>query len=357
MRPRRLLPSDLAASSPDDLAEAVLLAPVRLPAWHLRKGTRLDLTAADRLIAAARSGTLTQAVHLTRLDPGDLHEDDAAARLADAVAGAGTQREPPRQSRVDLTARWAGVVHIRVAELTRLNTLDPLEVFTIYHGQAVGVGATVASVKVAPQVVPESVVRAAEAIAREASPLVDVRAYVPMVAGAIAVEALSDDALERFETGARNKVEALGSTFGGTIVVSEADPDAAERGARQALVALVRTRGLRVVLVGGVSAGDPLSPFFAALETLGGRVLRRGVPAHPGSMIWLAELDGSRLLGLPRCGMFTMATAADLVLPRLLTGEALTGADLADLAHGGVLGREMRFRFPGYARDLQAPEG
>jgi hypothetical protein len=41
-----------------------------------------------------------------------------------------------------------------------------------------------------------------------------------------------------------------------------------------------------------------------------------------------------------------MATAADLVLPRLPTGEALTAADLTDLAHGGVLGGEMRFLVP-----------
>ncbi len=81
------------------------------------------------------------------------------------------------------------------------------------------------------------------------------------------------------------------------------------------------------------------------------------MPAHPGSMIWLAELDDSRLLGLPQCGMFTLATAADLVLPRLLTGERLTAAELADMGHGGVLGPEMRFRFPDYARDLGAPEG
>jgi molybdopterin biosynthesis enzyme len=187
--------------------------------------------------------------------------------------------------------------------------------------------------------------------------MVDVRPYVAMAVGAIAEEALSAGALERFEAGARRKVEALGSSFAGTVVVGDADPAMAEQGARAALVRSVRERGLRVVLVGGVSAGDPLSPFFAALESLGGRVLRRGVPAHPGSMIWLAELDGARLLGLPQCGMFTMATAADLILPRLLTGEALTAADLADLAHGGVLGRQMRFRFPAYARDLQAPEG
>ena len=85
-------------------------------------------------------------------------------------------------------------------------------------------------------------------------------------------------------------------------------------------------------------------------------MLRHGVPAHPGSMIWLAELGHTRLLGLPQCGMFAKATAADLILPRLLTGERMTAESLAELAHGGVLGREMRFRFPPYARDLDAPE-
>jgi hypothetical protein len=353
---RRLTPSDLAALSSDELAGAVLLAPVRLPGGLLRKGTRLDGGAIERLFAAARTGELAP-VRLAWLQPGDLHEDEAAARLSAAVAGEGIRVEAPRQSRLDLTARWDGVVHVRVADLTRLNTLDALEVFTLYHGQAVSAGETVASVKVAPHVVAEELVKAGEAMARGSSPLVDVRPYTPLEVGAIAVEALAADALARFETGARRKVEALGSRFVGTAVVGDADSDAAERGVRDALIRSVRDRGLRVLLVGGVSAGDPVSPFFAALENLGGRVLRRGVPAHPGSMIWLAELDGSRLLGVPQCGMFTMATAADLVLPRLLTGEALKAADLADLAHGGVLGRDMRFRFPAYARDLQAPEG
>ena len=357
MQARRLSPSDVAAAASDELAGAVLLAPVRLPDGQLRKGTYLDPEALSRLLTAARAGTLSDAVRLARLEPGDLHEDVAAKRLADAVAGPGLRQETPRQSRLDLSARWAGVFHVRVAELTRLNTLDSIEIFTLYHGQAVDGGETVASVKVAPHVVPESLVRAAEAVAGEATPVVDVRPYVPMDVGAIAEEALSAEALERFEAGARRKIEALGSRFVGTLVVGDSDPDLAERGVRAALVASVRERGLRVVLVGGVSAGDPLSPFFRALDGLGGSVLRRGVPAHPGSMIWLARLDGSRILGLPQCGMFTLATAADLVLPRLLTGEALTAVDLADLAHGGVLSAEMRFRFPAYARDLRAPEG
>jgi hypothetical protein len=227
----------------------------------------------------------------------------------------------------------------------------------LYHGQAVSAGQVVGSVKVAPHLVPEAPVIQGEQIARETGPLIEVRPYQPMEVWAIAEEALDQAGLARFEAGARAKVQALGSRFVGTLVVAEVEPAAAERAIRAALTDLVRIRGIRLVLVGGVSAGDPLSPFYAALEDLGGRVLRRGVPAHPGSMIWLAELDRSRLLGVPQCGMFTMATAADLILPRLLTGEALTGEALAELAHGGVLGKEMRFRFPGYARELQAPEG
>jgi hypothetical protein len=356
MLARRLAPSELTALTPDDLAGAVLLAPSRLPEGQLRKGTRVDLDQAGAILRAARAGGLPE-VRAAWLDAGDLHEDEAARRLAGAAAGAGVELRPPRQSRLDLTARWDGVLHVRVAALTRLNAIDPLEVFTLYHGQAVAAGQLVGSVKVAPHVVAEAAVMAGVRIAEEAGALLEVHAYRALEVGAIAQEAISGEALARFETGARFKIEALGSRFAGTMVVGDTEPQAAERAAHAALIWAVRERELPVVLVGGVSAGDPLSPFYAALENLGGRVLRRGVPAHPGSMIWLAELEGSRLLGLPQCGMFTLATAADLVLPRLLTGEALTAADLADLAHGGVLVKEMRFRFPPYAQGLEAPDG
>src|SRR5207244_10907082 len=107
----------------------------------------LDTDSAGRLRDAARSGALTEAVRLARLEPGDLHEDEAAERLARAVGGPGVAAQPPRQSRLDLTARWDGVVHVRVGELTRLNTLDTLEVVSLLHGQAAGGGAAGASAK------------------------------------------------------------------------------------------------------------------------------------------------------------------------------------------------------------------
>jgi hypothetical protein len=358
VRAKLLSREELAVYDPAALAGAVLLAPVRLSSGTLRKGTQLDSEAGAGLVTAARSGGLTQPVRLAWPDADDLHEDAAAELLAVAAAGFGVTRLPPRQSRLDLVAVRDGVLHVRTDALLRLNAIDSLELFTLFHGQIVRAGQVVASVKVAPHLIPAAVVADGVRIAGEqGKSLIEVRFYKSLEVAAIVTENISSTDLTRFEAGARMKVEALGSRFIGTTVVAGREPLEAEPQIRKALENLILERGLPVILVGGVSAGDPLSPFYAALVSLGGRVVRHGVPAHPGSMIWLAHLADSQLLGLPQCGMFTMATAADLILPRLLTGERLTAQTLAELAHGGVLTAAMRFRFPAYAQDLEAPEG
>ena len=55
--------------------------------------------------------------------------------------------------------------------------------------------------------------------------------------------------------------------------------------------------------------------------------MRRGVPAHPGSMLWLARVGTVPILGLPTCGAYSKATAADLLLPRAAVGRATLGED------------------------------
>jgi hypothetical protein len=354
---KRISLSALAGATTEELAGAVLLAPVQLIRGAVRKGTRVDGRLGAELIAAARSGTLSQPLRIAWPEASDLHEDEAAARLAAAAGGHGVERHSLRQSRLDLAARWDGVLHVRTDGLIGFNAIDSLELFTLFHGQAVQAGQVVASVKVAPHLIPIAQVEAGVRIACEHAPLVEVRPYLTLDVAALVAETIAGPALARFESGARAKVEALGGRFAGTTVIASGEPDAAESEARVALESLAIGRKIPVILVGGVSAGDPLAPFYAALLSLGGRVLRHGVPAHPGSMIWIGELADSHLLGLPQCGMFTMATAADLILPRLLTGERLTRENLAELAHGGMLTRDMRFRFPAYARDLEAPEG
>jgi hypothetical protein len=315
------------------------------------KGRRLTAVDLDAFAAATPAvGPVTVIV----MEPGDLHEDEAALRLAAAVAGPGLTARGPVQSRVDLIAAGDGVLHVRSADLERLNRLDPLEVFTRLDGSIVAAGDLVASVKVAPHVVAGTVVEAGARIARDGRrPLVSVAPFRPMRVAVVVKESLRASDRPRFERSVRDKIESLGSVVTGIAYVADEDEavTAALRATRRG-----RDRA-HVVLTAGGRSTDPSDPFFTAIERLGGRVVRHGVPAHPGSMLWLARIGRTAILGLPTCGAYSKATAADLLLPRLLTGEPPTLQTVSHLGHGGVLTREMRFRFPPYARELEAPDG
>ena len=347
MRVERVIPG---RRIPGRLAGAVLTRDLTVGGRRWSKGRRLS---PDDLLALAAEEPGPPVTVLVA-DGNELHEDEAALRLAKAIAGQGLEVRGPNQSRLDLVAATDGVVTVRVGELERVNRLDPLEVFTVYDGQVVEKGDLVASVKVAPHLVDAAVVEAGARIAGFGSqPIVWVAPFVARRVGVVVKESIRATARERFEASVRAKVEGLGSEIL-DIVYVEDDADAVETAVGRF------TRGADtadLVLTAGSASTDPEDAFFVAIAALGGRVVRRGVPSHPGSMLWLARVGGTSILGLPTCGAYSKATAADLLLPRLLAGEPASEATVAKLGHGGILTRTQRFRFPRYARELDAPEG
>ena len=347
MRVERVTPGRRA---PARLAGAILARDLTVGGRRWSKGRRLT---ADDLLALAVADP-GPAVTVVIAEAGELHEDDAAVRLAQAIAGPNLEVRGPNQSRLDLVAAVAGVVNVRIAELERLNRLDPLEVFTVFDGQIVERGDLIASVKVAPHVVDASIVEAGARIASFGSqPIVWVAAFVARRVGVVVKESVRATARERFEASVRAKIEGLGSTII-DIVYVEDDVDAVEA----AVGRFVRGADTAdLVLTAGSASTDPRDAFFVAIDALGGRIVRQGVPSHPGSMLWLARVGGTAILGLPTCGAYSKATAADLLLPRLVSGEPASEKTVAKLGHGGILTRSQRFRFPPYARDLDAPDG
>ena len=349
MRVERIQPGSRPAAG---LAGAVLTRDLRVGGERWPKGRRLsssDLTALGRNASALPADGVTVLV----LEPGDLHEDEAALRLAAAVGDDSVTVRGPNESRVDLLAATGGVLFVRTRELERLNRIDPLEVFTAFDGSIVRAGDLVASIKVAPHVVDEAAVAAGERLTRDGQrPIVRVAPFRHLRVAVVVREAIHPVGRERFESSVRAKVETLGSEIV-SIVYAETDQDVATE-----LRRVSRGRGRAdVVLTAGGGSTDPLDPFFLAIDELGGEIVRRGVPSHPGSMVWLGRLGRTAVLGLPTCGAYSKATAADLVIPRLLTGERPSPLLVSPLGHGGILTRNQRFRFAEYAKDLDAPEG
>ena len=336
MKAHALIPHD---GSAERLVGWVLAHDVRDASGALlgRKGERLDPTGAARLVAGSRDE-----VHLIEMDPGDLHEDPAGERLARAVSGPGVTVRASATGQWALVAGHRGLLRVATAELAAVNGLEGLSVYTLFDGQVVDAGEVVARAKVTPLVIAESVVREVEERFRHGGGCVTVHAFEARAVGAVAPGSLADRVRGRFEAVLREKLDWFGAPL-----ASLAYPQAEARAVGEAIGDSI-AGGARIVVVAGANALDPLDPVFTAIERIGGRLLRSGVPAHPGSLLWVARVGQVPILGMPGCGMFSQATLFDLLLPRLLAGESVGPEDLAAYGHGGLLGREMAFRFPPY---------
>jgi hypothetical protein len=309
------------------------------------KGARLDAPGATAVLGAP-----WEEIHLLALDAGDLHEEQAGARLASAVVGDGVEVKGYTGGQWALGATRRGLLDIDVGALAEVNTHGAISVFTLFDGQPVEPGEVVARAKVTPLVVAETTIQAVEATARRARGIVIVKAFRPLTVGVVAREKLDDKQRTRFETALRQKIDWVG---GSLLAVRYAG--ATSRAVAAELAALEQL-GAHVLIVAGASALDPLDPVFGGLELLGARMERHGAPAHPGSLLWLAILRGKSILGMPTCGMFSQATTFDLVLPRVFAGETLDNAEIAALGHGGMLSRDMAYRFPQYRANVARGE-
>jgi hypothetical protein len=321
----------------DLLVDRVLCHDVRDAAGKvaLGKGARLNAEAARTLLTLP-----WEEIHLLALEPGDLHEEDAGRRLAAAVAGDGVEVKGYTGGQWTLTATRRGLLRVDTARLAAVNLHQGMAVFTLFDRQPVDRGETVAKAKVTPLAIGGDTVSSVEQAARGGA--VTVAAFRAAALGTVARESLEPKQRARFETALQTKID----WFGGRLLPVRF-AGAAPRAVADEMSAL-RAEGADVLIVAGASALDPLDPVFGGLTLLGARMERHGAPAHPGSLLFLARWQDLPVLGMPTCGMFSQATTFDLVLPRLLAGEAIGNAEIAALGHGGLLSREMAYRFPPY---------
>lgn len=303
----------------------------------IAKGRVLDGEDIERALALPWSE-----LHLLALDSDDIHEDEAGQRIARAVAGSGIAVGTPAGGHWPLTSTERGLLAVDASALERVNELDGPCVYSKYDGQVVDVGEAVGRAKIVPFAIPADVLSRAEAMLRPAGGALHVRAFRPHRVGAVVHESMGERAVARFRDAVAEKIGWFGSSIC-AVESMTASADAVAAALQQA-----RAAGAEIVLVAGTKAMDMLDPTFAALDALGARMERHGVPAHPGSLLWLARWDAIPVVGMPTCGLFAQATVFDLVIARLLTGERLGRRELAGLGHGGLLGRDMAFRLPAY---------
>ncbi len=338
MHPIAVPPTDVQMRA-GDLVGAVITRELRIGSARFRKGQRV---AAEDLAVLADSEL---PVHAVMLGEDDVHENEAAVRLAEALHGDGVMQRDPVQSRVNLVSMRKGLLRVDTDALLKLNTRPDLGIFTAPNHLPVVAGKIVAGVKIAPVAIDRTVLEdAVFEIEAHPRPIVEVLPFQPLVAGVVVTEGKIDHLRERFEASVRQKV----GWYGGRILRFAYVPDRVDEVAAAMRGMLVD--GATILLAAGGHMMDPLDATQGAIDEIGARIVRHGAPAHPGSMFWLGHLDDGDvpIVSLASCSMYSRATVADLVLPRLFAGQHPTSDDLAALGHGGLLDRDMGWRFPAY---------
>jgi molybdenum cofactor cytidylyltransferase len=311
-------------------AGAILCHDVRDPAQTrsvvLRKGRRLDADDLVRLRALD-----PREVHVLVPEPGDLLEDEAAARIAAAIAGDGVRLTEPHYGQVNLVSRRRGWLRVNQRGVEHVNLTEGALLFTSFGERAAEEGDVIGGVKCAPLVLPGAAAAAIDAFRGEHGPVVDVEPFPERSVALVALDRLGETTLERAQAALGASVEWFGSRLDPVLIVP-ASGDAPADAYRQAIAA-----GADAILVAGASATDPLDAAFEGLRQAGGTVDQIGLPIEPGTACWTGRIQDRQVLGLASCELFGRPGAVDMLVPRLLLGERLDRATIARLAAGGLV--------------------
>ena len=309
---------------------AILAHSLRAGATMLKKGRVLG--AAD--IAALQAAGIAHIV-AARLDPGDIREDEAAARVAQAIAGSDITVANAFTGRANLFAAAKGLLVFDRDRLDRVNLVDDsVTVGTLPPFAVVEPRQMVATVKIIPFAVPEAAVEAAANFAKEGGPLLGVAAFVPRHVALIQTRlpGLKESILDKTRLVTEQRLAALGSAL---VAEERCDHTAA---ALAPLIAAAVKAGADMVFVHGASViVDRRDVIPAAVERAGGRIEHFGMPVDPGNMLLLGRLGATPGLGLPGCARSPKENGFDWVLQRLCAGLPVGREEIMKMGAGGLL--------------------
>ena len=272
-------------------------------------------------------------IYAFELEQGHIHENDAAIRLAQALAGRGIDMDEPKEGKVSLTAAWDGLLKVNASLLEQINSLGEVMAATLHTNRTVEKGTVVAGTRAIPLTIEEDKITRVEKLV--SSPVIEVLPMISLKAGMIVTG--SEVYYGRIEDKFGPAVEKKLARFGTKVIQKHLAND--ETSMIRAYAQELKNTGVDIIVITGGMSVDPDDKTPGAIKSLGGEIITYGTPVLPGAMLMLAYWDGIPVFGLPGCVMFESATAFDLLLPRVHAKDKITSQDIAKLGHGGLCSR------------------
>lgn len=261
----------------------------------------------------------------------DVHENEAAQRIASAAAGPGIRLTEPSEGKIELLADCDGLLKINTDMLYKLIDQDEIMFATIHENRLVKKGDKLAGTRVIPLFVGEAIVKGAED-ALAGGPLIQVKPLQNRKVGIVTTgsEVYTGKIKDAFGPVLVEKFGRLGST-----VIKQLFADDDEEMIADCIRRLIEEGAEMIGVTGGMSV-DPDDRTPSGIRRAGGHIITYGAPVLPGAMFMLSYIGNVPVVGLPGCVMYSGVSVFDLIVPRLLAGEVPSRGDIKKLAHGGL---------------------
>ncbi len=261
-----------------------------------------------------------------------VHEEEAAVRIAKAIAGKNLTLTDPRQGRVNMKATVDGLVKINKPLLYEIHNIEDIVIATRHNNVTCKAGEIVAGTKIIPLFTAEDNLKKLEDLCKAKGKVVDVLPFIPQKVGMVITgnEIFKGITEDKFAKIMHKKIEKLGSTVISEVIVPDDEDIIA-----QAILDM-KNKGCEVIVTCGGLSVDPDDVTAEGVEKSGAKIISYGVPVMPGAMVLVAELGDIPILGAPGAVIFKKTTILDVLLPRMLAKDKITRQDIIELAHGGL---------------------
>lgn len=271
-------------------------------------------------------------LYVWEMQPGIVHENDAAERLCALCISDGMDRSEVKEGKIELTAARAGLFTVDSARLRAVNAIDELMIATRHSNMPVQPGDKLCGTRVIPLVIEEEkLVQAEKAVGAE--PLLRILPYKLRTCAIITTgsEVYSGRIEDKFTPVLIEKL----AVYGIEVTKHTTVDDGMDR-IEEAIRAARAEKPDLILCTGGMSV-DPDDNTPGAIKKSGANIVTYGAPVLPGAMLLLGYYDdGTPVLGLPGCVMYAKATVFDLVLPRIAAGVRLCKEDFVQMGEGGL---------------------